>query len=87
LQCDTPDCTVQEWIDTSAGSGDINDLLNLEKDNSVRYLLALHHDGFMFHQANLKYTGAPKYTINGVTAQLSLFEAWVETIVQEFVRL
>ena len=41
----------------------------------------------MFHQANLKYTGAETYTINGVTAQLSLFMAWMETVSQEFIRL
>jgi len=35
----------------------------------------------------MMYTDAPDYTINGVTAQLSLLEAWVETVVQEFVRL
>jgi hypothetical protein len=78
---------VKEWIDTSAGKGNITDLLELEKSTNVRHLLTLHHDAFMFHQANLMYRNAPKYTINGVTAQLSLLQAWVETIVQEFVRL
>ncbi|PQE12581.1 hypothetical protein CJF30_00002459 [Rutstroemia sp. NJR-2017a BBW] len=85
--CDLPDCTVAEWIATSAGSGDINTLLNVEKQTNVRHLLSLHHDAFMFHQANLRYTGAASYTINGVTSTLSLFEAWVETVTQEFVRL
>jgi len=85
--CNTPDCTVLEWINTSAGKGNINDLLELEKRTNVRHLLTLHHDPFMFHQANMMYTDAPNYKINGVTAQLSLLEAWLETIVQEFVRL
>jgi len=85
--CNTPDCTVLEWINTSAGKGTITDLLANEKDTNVRHLLNLHHDPFMFHQANMMYTDAPSYTINGVTAQLSLLEAWIETVVQEFVRL
>ncbi|KAG4029800.1 hypothetical protein MFRU_014g00990 [Monilinia fructicola] len=85
--CDLPDCTVLEWINTSAGSGDINALLEVEKETTTRHLLGLHHDAYMFHQANLRYTGAATYTINGVTQQLSLFMAWVETVVQEFVRL
>ncbi|QSZ30268.1 hypothetical protein DSL72_004790 [Monilinia vaccinii-corymbosi] len=85
--CDLPDCTVLEWINTSAGSGDINALLGIERDTTTRHLLGLHHDAYMFHQANLRYTGGATYTINGVTQQLSLFMAWVETVVQEFVRL
>ncbi|ESZ97904.1 hypothetical protein SBOR_1703 [Sclerotinia borealis F-4128] len=85
--CDMPDCTVLEWINTSAGSGNINTLLEIEKQTNTRHLLGLHHDAYMFHQANLRYTGAATYTINGVTAQLSLFMAWVETVTQEFVRL
>lgn len=42
-----PDCTVLEWINTSAGSGDINTLLEVEKQTNVRHLLGLHHDAFM----------------------------------------
>ncbi|KAG9248805.1 hypothetical protein BJ878DRAFT_531679 [Calycina marina] len=85
--CNTPDCTVKEWINTSAGAGTIDDLLILERDTSVRHLLTLHYDGFMFHQANLKFTNSPNYTINGITEQLSLFQAWISTVTQEFVRL
>jgi len=82
-----PDCTVLEWINTSAGAGNITTLLEVEKQTNTRHLLGLHHDAYMFHQANLRYTGAATYTINGVTAQLSLLMAWVETVTQEFVRL
>jgi len=78
---------VLEWINTSAGAGNITTLLELEKQTNVRHLLGLHHDAFMFHQANLRFTGAAEYTINGVTSQLSLFQAWVETVTQELVRL
>ncbi|KAF7949836.1 uncharacterized protein EAE97_003345 [Botrytis byssoidea] len=85
--CDSPDCTVLEWINTSAGSGDINTVLEIEKQTNVRHLLGLHHDAYMFHQANLRYKGAATYTINGVTAQRSLLMAWVETVTTEFVRL
>jgi hypothetical protein len=78
---------VAEWIATSAGAGDINALLALEKATNTRHLLGLHHDAFMFHQANLRQTDVASSTINGVTAQYSLFQMWVETIVQEFVRM
>lgn len=85
--CDTPACTLQEWIDTSAGSGTFDDLLATEKSDTMRHLFGLYHDGYMFHQANLRNADADPITINGVSAKYSIFEAWVETIVQEFVRL
>ncbi|KAI9650099.1 hypothetical protein NHQ30_000112 [Ciborinia camelliae] len=85
--CDLPACTVLEWINTSAGSGDINTLLEIEKQTNTRHLFGLHHDAYMFHQANLRYTGAATYTINGVTEKLSLFMAWMRTVTEEFVRL
>jgi hypothetical protein len=41
----------------------------------------------MFHQANLRVSDIPVNTnINGVTAKISIFQAWVETIVQELIR-
>jgi hypothetical protein len=85
--CDLPDCTVQEWIDTSAGSGNFADLLAIEKADTMRHLFGLWHDGYMFHQANLRNSDVPPITINGVSAKYSIFQAWVETMVQEFVRL
>jgi hypothetical protein len=85
--CDSAACTTQEWIDTSAGAGDFNDLLAAEKADTTRHLLGLHRDPYMFHQANLRQTDMPNTVINGVSAKLSIFQAWVETVVQEFVRL
>lgn len=85
--CDTPSCTTQEWIDTSSASGTFADLLAIEKADTMRHLFGLHHDGFMFHQANLRNADADAITINGVSAKYSIFQAWVETQVQEFVRL
>jgi hypothetical protein len=41
----------------------------------------------MFHQANLRNTDVDKVTINGVSSKLSLIQMWVETVVQEYVRL
>lgn len=87
FNCDTSDCTTQEWIATSAGSGTFNDLLAAEKADSIRYLTGLYHDAFMFHQANLRTTGLGTTTINGVASNIGIFQAWVETIVQEYVRL
>ncbi|KAJ5110965.1 hypothetical protein N7532_001500 [Penicillium argentinense] len=85
--CDTPDCTLQEWIDTSAGSGTFEDLLATEKADTMRHLFGLHHDGYMFHQANLRNSDVAELTINGETAKYSIFQAWVETQVYEFTRL
>lgn len=85
--CQLPACTVLEWINTSAGSGDWYALLAVEKATNTRHLLGLHHDAFMFHQANLNYVTAGTTTINGVTSKLSMFQAWVETVTQEMTRL
>ncbi len=76
-----------EWIATSAGKGDIFELLNLERDTNLRHLLGLRHDPYMFHQANLRYQGADDYTINGVDQTMSLFELWVTVVTNEYVRL
>jgi hypothetical protein len=88
--CDLPACTVLEWINTSAGvaaNSDWNALLAIEKDTTARHLAGLHHDPYMFHQANLNYQTAGTTTINGVSAKLSMLEAWVETVAQEMTRL
>lgn len=88
FNCDNSNCTTQEWIDTSAGVGNFNDLLAAEKADSIRYLAGLYHDAFMFHQANLRTTGdLGTTTINGVDYKIGIFQSWVETIVQEFVRI
>ena len=42
--CDLPACTLQEWIDTSAGKGTFNDLMNNARDTAMRNLLGLHWD-------------------------------------------
>ena len=53
----------------------------------MRHLFGLYHDGFMFHQANLRTQGIPAIPVNGVSSRVSIFQAWVEIVVQEFVRL
>ncbi|CAD6500007.1 BgTH12-04112 [Blumeria graminis f. sp. triticale] len=85
--CNLPECTVLEWKETAAGDGDFNSLLEAEKNTNVRHLLGLHHDPYMFHQANLDYGNAGLVSVNGVSQKLSLFQAWVETIIQEVTRL
>ncbi|KAJ5336846.1 uncharacterized protein MYU51_006035 [Penicillium brevicompactum] len=85
--CDTPACTLLEWINTSAGSGTFDDLLAVEKADTMRHLFGLYHDGYMFHQANLRNADLDPITINGVSKKWSIMEAWVETVVQEYVRL
>ncbi|TVY39443.1 hypothetical protein LSUB1_G004310 [Lachnellula subtilissima] len=85
--CNLPACTVLEWINTSAGKGDWYALLAVEKNTNTRHLLGLHHDPFMFHQANLNYQTASETIINGVSTKYSMLQAWVETVVQEMVRI
>jgi hypothetical protein len=85
--CDTAACTLSEWINTSAGTGDFQNLLNTEKADTIRHLMGLYHDGYMFHQANFRTDGLQPITYNGITAKISIFQVWVETIVQEFTRL
>ncbi|CAG8982285.1 hypothetical protein HYALB_00004519 [Hymenoscyphus albidus] len=85
--CDVPQCTTDEWVKYSKGSGDFYSLLDYEKRTNIRRLMGLHHDGFMFHQANMRQTDAPKTTINGTTDRYSLLQAWVGTVVAEYTRL
>lgn len=86
--CDTVYCSVQEWIDTSPKTDATwEELLNVEKQETMRELFGLRHDGYMFHQANLRNTGIDPVTFNGQVENISIFQAWVETQVQEFVRL
>ncbi|KAJ5895188.1 hypothetical protein N7495_006879 [Penicillium taxi] len=85
--CCTTACTLAEWVNTSDGSGDFDYLLSVEKSDTIRHMFGLYHDPYMFHQANLRNNDTDPITINGVTGQYSIFQAWVETVVPEFVRL
>lgn len=85
--CDTPECTTKEWIDTSAGKGNFTDLLALAKADNTRYLFGLQADPYMFHQANMRQADMPSMTIGNKTTQMSLLMAWTETITQQMTRL
>ncbi|SPO01410.1 related to extracellular serine-rich protein [Cephalotrichum gorgonifer] len=85
--CDTPECTYQEWADTSAGSGGFTNLLRDAKETNTRYLLQLHPDPFMFHQANMRQDDMPVFTVGPVTQKMSLLQIWTETVTQELTRL
>ncbi|KAK3987294.1 hypothetical protein QBC44DRAFT_127769 [Cladorrhinum sp. PSN332] len=85
--CDTAACTLQEWIDTSGGSGDFNNLLLDAKLVNTRYLLGLKPDPYMFHQANMRAGDVNTITIGSQSGALSLLQIWVEVITQEMVRL
>jgi len=86
--CDSSDCTVKEWIDTSLGAvGNITTLLAIERAANSRHLLGLHHDPFMFHQANLRYTDVANTIVNGASGKYSLLQMWVETVTNEMTRL
>ncbi|KAM3424841.1 hypothetical protein BST61_g6820 [Cercospora zeina] len=85
--CDTPACTTQEWTELFQGTGSFTDLMQSEKSTTTRYLLGLHHDLYMFHQANLRVHDLPSMTVGSETGQMSLVQIWVETVTQEMMRL
>ncbi|KAL2070954.1 hypothetical protein VTL71DRAFT_13980 [Oculimacula yallundae] len=85
--CDLPACTVAEWIATSAGAGGIQELLVNAVQVNSKHLLSLHHDPFMFHQANMRWADVAEVPVNGVTAKYSLLMMWVESVTQEMMRL
>lgn len=85
--CDTADCTTREWIATSGGSGTFDNLLIDAKTTNTRYLLGLHPDPYMFHQANLRSGDVVSHTVGSISGPLSLIQIWVETVVQEMMRL
>ncbi|OAA44128.1 hypothetical protein NOR_03856 [Metarhizium rileyi] len=85
--CDKPDCTLQEWKDTSGGSGDFNNLLDDARTTNTRNLFSLQADAYMFHQANMRQTDMATITVGSQTGKLSLLMTWVETIAQEMTRL
>jgi hypothetical protein len=41
----------------------------------------------MFHQANLRQTDVPSRTVGNQSGKLSLLQIWVETVMQEMIRL
>ncbi|KAF3906212.1 hypothetical protein ABW20_dc0101549 [Dactylellina cionopaga] len=84
FNCDTANCTLSEWINTSAGQGNIYDLLNLERASTAKNLLAIRQDPYMFHQANLRWYDVDQLTINGNTKRYSLLQMWTESILDEF---
>jgi len=85
--CATPNCTLNEWINTSAGAGNFTALLANARDTNTRHLFALHHDPYMFHQADLQQLDAQVMTIGDQTGKFSLVMTWMETITQEMMRL
>lgn len=87
FNCDLPACTTAEWVNTSGGKGNFSDLMVNSKDVNTRHLLGLHHDPFMFHQANLRQADVDAYTVGSKTGKMSMLQIWVETMTQEMSRL
>jgi len=85
--CDTAECTWSEWITTSGGWGDFNSLLEFSRTSYTRALLGLHHDPFMFHQANLRWGDVTSHTIGTQSGPMSLIVMFIETLAQEMMRL
>ncbi|KAF7552527.1 hypothetical protein G7Z17_g4235 [Cylindrodendrum hubeiense] len=85
--CHTAECTTNEWIATSAGTGNYTNLLANSKSTNVRNLLSLMADPYMFHQANMNQMDVDTITIGTETGAMSLVMSWTETMVQELMRL
>lgn len=84
--CDLANCTTSEWVNTSGGTGDFANLLLFTKTQYTRHLFGLRHDGFMFHQANMRYGDVPSYTVGTQTDNFSLLQIFVEVMLQEMTR-
>ena len=82
--CHSLTCTYNEWVATSAGTGGTANLLADAKAVNIRHLLGLHHDPFMFHQANMKTDVAE---LNTGGKKQSLLTLWTETVIFELIRL
>lgn len=87
--CDLPACTSLQWSAvSSSNANDFNALMANERVVNSRHLLGLHHDPYMFHQANLRQADVSSITVNSVTyAKHSLLQIWVEEIVNEMTKL
>lgn len=85
--CDTMNCTLTEWVVTSAGVDDVDALIKDAKLTNTRYLLGLHGDPYMFHQANMRHVDMETFTVGSITKQMSLVEIWTEVVAQEMYRL
>ncbi|KAG4438152.1 hypothetical protein IFR05_006363 [Cadophora sp. M221] len=85
--CHSADCTLAEWINTSGGSGDFNSLLDYSRATYTHHLLGLRQDPMMFHQANLRQGDTGSFTVGSVSGQLSLYQIFVEVVLQEMMRL
>ncbi|KAL2067475.1 hypothetical protein VTL71DRAFT_1900 [Oculimacula yallundae] len=85
--CNYADCVLAEWKAVSNGTGDMYQLLDIERETNVRHLLGLHHDPFMFHQANMMFEDADTYDFGGDITVMSLLEVWVDVVTREYTRL
>ncbi|KAH6719343.1 hypothetical protein BKA61DRAFT_731797 [Leptodontidium sp. MPI-SDFR-AT-0119] len=86
--CNYADCVLAEWKAVSNGTGDMYQLLDIERETNVRHLLGLHHDPFMFHQANMMFEDADTYDFGGDDISvMSLLEVWVDVVTREYTRL
>lgn len=85
--CDLPTCDANQWAKSMGkGTWTFAELLEDAKKTNSLNLLGLHHDPFMFHQANMRTSG-PAITVNGISGSYSMLMAWVETVLQEMQRL
>ncbi|KAF2760099.1 hypothetical protein EJ05DRAFT_498070 [Pseudovirgaria hyperparasitica] len=85
--CDTQDCDLALWQFVSKPDGTWDQLIEQTRSTNVRNLLALRHDAFMFHQANLRQTDVANSVVNGVSAKRSLLQIWVEVVLGEMTKL
>ncbi|CAG8959323.1 hypothetical protein HYFRA_00013093 [Hymenoscyphus fraxineus] len=87
FDCDTANCTLSEWINVSGGYGGFSSLIDFTRSTESRHLLGLHHDPFMFHQANMRLGDVPTFTAGDQTGQFSLLQIFTEVVLQEMMRL
>ncbi|KAL2289730.1 hypothetical protein FJTKL_01057 [Diaporthe vaccinii] len=88
FNCDDAASNTALWQNALGQTTGFDGIMQVERMAAARNLLALRHDPYMFHQANMHAvdtgvvrTGAREYT------NLSLLQIWVEELVDEMTRL
>ncbi|KNC96447.1 uncharacterized protein SPPG_08039 [Spizellomyces punctatus DAOM BR117] len=64
-------------------------LYDYETERVVALLMQLRHDGYMFHQANLRNADLPAVTMKygGQTGKFGLLQQWTESVIGRFMQL
>lgn len=88
FNCDDAASNTALWQGALGQTSGFDGIMQVERTAAARNLLALRHDPYMFHQANMHAvdTGVVRTAAREYT-NLSLLQIWVEELVDEMTRL